>query len=1386
MANKFKGFNNQQTHQLLTELGYTGPAQKDDMDKFVAATPTVASMLGRYNEMARQRVEGGPVAPIGMQAGGALPKTPLDLYWENFAAQKKQAKTSGQPTLVDTYLRDDTAQDDMAQINFPDGTAVSVQKGFAEAYLNHAKNTNIQLNTVADYNALSQKISAGTENPNSTEAQIHNQGNNRTLQYRNTKQGKSRDDFIQESSQYNVQGKSTSVPQVTGEVALAGGNTGVALPEGLPKFIQEKATPDTTVSQAIADKDTAQKAVEQSERIQLEKEARAKATTDTTVADTTVAEKDTAAADIPIEQLPPTIIGQSELDAAQKAYADAQKTLTDAQTALNNATEPEANPFTDPTALENITATYLSSDANVKYNIDFDTYHRDGVGKSGVMSADVKAILESGKMPSDPTKYDEAELNKGSSDNWTFKFDNGQTVVIRRDNKEDAIASFNNLAKMLTDFKESDLFKNNRSPEQIAYEQLMQNVTDAEELITTTEAEVAAAQKRFETTEIPSTAEALGKAITDPTGLTTKADVSKITEETDQLIGTEKGQIGEVSETAVKLATAKIAKDIEADSVNTYNAIMSQSEVTAALEKLAAATGTPSEGALSKAETMTPEELAQLNLDPATQEFLRDIPIIKRNLDNRELPTSELFNSYTRSIAQQFEGEVDEIDGAKFASDTPQARAQVNYNLTPTEIATAEATKIQQAATFAEYATAEEKKSEFIPAITAETGTVTADELVDLNKILNNEAVVVTGRTLEALNEASTAKAASATFSQQLEATAVKGEVSAQSTISFQLGKLMESFNDGTPAWAAGALRNVNAAMNARGLGASSMAAAAMVQASMEVALPIAQADASIFQAMDMENVRNAQAVALANAAAAQNFELANLSNRQAVNIQNSMNNANLSLRNLSNTQEAVLASAQFKAALQGQELSISSNVSLANAARFAQVNDINLSNAQQTSILRSTQALEVDLTNLSNVQQTALSNLQVKAAMMGQELTNEQQVAVLETTQAFDIEMQNATRKQQAFIQDAASRAAMEGRVLDNRQQTSLFNVGNEVAERGIELNNEQQATMFNMTNKMTIDVENLSNRQQSALATAQIEAAMKGQELTNRQQVNIVRTERIAEIANMQFTADQQTAIRNSELAQTVDLANLNNTQAKILADAAAMSQVDVTNLNNRQQAAQQKAAAFLSFDLEGLSNEQQIEIFKGQSEIQSILSDQAAENGQLQFNAQSTNQVEQFFANLDAQVDMFSTAQENAIEQFNVGEENVLSKFDSELSSQRDMFNASNELVVAQANTQWRQNIATINNAASNEANMRDAMAANNLTTQGIAELWQQERDLMNYAWTTAEKQADRDHQLVTNKIQADSAEDSGFSMAAGKFLSATIGAIAETGGISKFFS
>ena len=143
-----------------------------------------------------------------------------------------------------------------------------------------------------------------------------------------------------------------------------------------------------------------------------------------------------------------------------------------------------------------------------------------------------------------------------------------------------------------------------------------------------------------------------------------------------------------------------------------------------------------------------------------------------------------------------------------------------------------------------------------------------------------------------------------------------------------------------------------------------------------------------------------------------------------------------------------------------------------------------------------------------------------------------------------------------------------------------------------------------------------------------------------------------------------------------------------------------------------------------------------------------------------------------NQDAQVEMFLNAQENAMNQFNAGEENAILKFNQELLNQRDMFNASNQLVIAQANAAWRQAVATTNNAAINDANMREAMAANNLTANGIAELWQQERDLMEYAWRAADNALERENRLAINNIAASGTKSAGLAGAAGSFLGAIV--------------
>ena len=492
-----------------------------------------------------------------------------------------------------------------------------------------------------------------------------------------------------------------------------------------------------------------------------------------------------------------------------------------------------------------------------------------------------------------------------------------------------------------------------------------------------------------------------------------------------------------------------------------------------------------------------------------------------------------------------------------------------------------------------------------------------------------------------------------------------EGKIEAQDTVQGQLASLMQSFDDGTPAWAAGAMRAANAAMAARGLGSSSMAGAAIVQAAMESALPIAQADAQAFQQMKLSNLNRQQQVALANAAAAQGVELANFNAEQQAALQNSQNAFSLQSQNLSNMQQVVLANAQIKSALQGQNLNNQQQANLATAARYAEANNINLSN------------------------------------------------------------------RQQGVLQDSA--------------------------------------------NNMTTEMANLSNKQQAYMANAQLEAALQGKVIDNEQQVAILNAAKFSEAANITFTAEQQAQIHNSELMKTVGLAELNTAQAATLQNAAQIASMDMANLNNRQQAQVQNAKAFLEMDMSNLTNEQQATMFKAQAIQQSILSDQAADNAAKQFNASSENQVNQYFAGLKAQTSQFNASQKNAMSQFMSNAENAERQFNATMQSQREEFNAKNSLVVAQANAQWRQDIATLNTAAQNEANMQYAKSVNNLTESNIDAIWQRERDLMSYNFTSEESAKDRalsilmaDKEMQAVKDRLGAQEDAAKTELAFRFL------------------
>ena len=282
--------------------------------------------------------------------------------------------------------------------------------------------------------------------------------------------------------------------------------------------------------------------------------------------------------------------------------------------------------------------------------------------------------------------------------------------------------------------------------------------------------------------------------------------------------------------------------------------------------------------------------------------------------------------------------------------------------------------------------------------------------------------------------------------------------------------------------------------------------------------------------------------------------------------------------------------------------------------------------------------------------------------------------------------------------------------------------------------------------------EAQNLSNRQQRAMLAAQQRATFLGIEFDQTFQSRVQNSARIGDIANMNFTAEQQVALENSRNANTVNLNNLSNRQAIVLAEASALANMDMANLSNRQQAAVMNAQNFMQVDMANLSNRQQTELFNAQARQQSMFTDQAAINASAQFNATSQNQVDQFFSQLQSQVGQFNASQANAQSQYNAGQVNTIERFNAELNNQREQFNAQNRLVIDQSNAQWRRQIGTADTVAINRANELNATALLGLSNTAYNNLWQHYGDVMEWAWTSSENNAERVLQMAMAELDA----------------------------------
>ena len=240
-------------------------------------------------------------------------------------------------------------------------------------------------------------------------------------------------------------------------------------------------------------------------------------------------------------------------------------------------------------------------------------------------------------------------------------------------------------------------------------------------------------------------------------------------------------------------------------------------------------------------------------------------------------------------VAQQVQADELLTDQDKFL-DTSEQRARVSSpnlitGIPDVNVQAQDAAQIQNV----------ERTFSNMPTATAATGTITENDVIDPNQVVDERTKQ------QMLERGSLAEAQTQTLANE-------------ASIAYQIEKLTEGMETGQfPPWASPTVRKVNEIMQQRGLGSSSMAAAALAQGLIESTIPIAAQDAQANATLQIQNLNNQQQTALANAATIATMDRQNLDNRMKAAQQNAQSFLNMNLKNTTNEQQAAVLTYQSR-----------------------------------------------------------------------------------------------------------------------------------------------------------------------------------------------------------------------------------------------------------------------------------------------------------------------------------------------------------------------------------------------------------------------------------------------------------------------------------------
>ena len=374
---------------------------------------------------------------------------------------------------------------------------------------------------------------------------------------------------------------------------------------------------------------------------------------------------------------------------------------------------------------------------------------------------------------------------------------------------------------------------------------------------------------------------------------------------------------------------------------------------------------------------------------------------------------------------------------------------------------------------------------------------------------------------------------------------AATGVPSSEATVQGQLTGLLEQFEGGeTPPWAAGAMRAATATLAARGLGASSMAGQAVVQAAMESAMPIAMADAQTRASFEAQNLSNRQQAAMFAAEQRSKFLGMEFDQEFQARVQNAARIADVANQNFNADQQIALENARLTQTVNIANLDARNAKIMADAAAMSQVDITNLNNRQQAAIQYANSFLQMDMANLTNEQQAAM----FKSQSIVQSLLSD--TAAENAAEQFNATSENQTNQ---FYDSLTSQIQQFN--VDQGNAMERFNAGEANALAQFNKQQEDRRAEFNAQQSLVVEQANAKWSQDIALTeTAAINEANRD-EARAANEMSLAAYEAQAQAERDKMSYAFQTANNNADRATEIAIQTM-KTEASASSDAAAKS--------------------------------------------------------------------------------------------------------------------------------------------------------------------------------------------------------------------------------------